>query len=1096
MTKRISGPSDFQKSIEKNNLKLSADKILQGLKKVRNEPSKSRKRWIWELLQNAKDVPNKARVKIRVSLDQSGLSFAHNGDPFTPENITGLIQQVSTKASGGDDDAVTGKFGTGFISTHLLSEKVRVSGITIRPSGEAKRFVIELDRSGRNSEELMPHIEATIDRVMGIDDDPDFETIEGYEAKRTPDDLDTELTYLFGSKTAVTTAQVGLDDLRNTLPFTLANVPKIEEVVVVDATRGIEVTYTCNIVSKEANVREVKVTMQADGEENAKHILCWDADSITLMAEVEDLDEYALVPNFGEQPTLYRQFPLIGSENFHFPFIVNGDDFFPTEERDGLQLNSEEDEDSLTNRVIISRAMDEAVAFAQWLVEKGAKNRYVLAHTRIPRINWEPDARNWYKGLQEKWRKAIRELALVENADGGFTILKDVVVPKYGTSKKVKEVFWELYSPLRGFGLVPRKELLHNWIEALGPEDELDTWGEDYPLCFDLDDFFSEIQDLKELGKVELNALPGAAVPDRVEWLVNTLQFALDREESGLLDKYAVVPNQTGVLKKLEELYEESIEDPIPDEVLDVMERVDIDWRSELMNRRVRLNGLKHETRGILDASKALNTTLTKEKKNPQGQLTDHFLFRVDAREILTHLLALVPPGTKDSFRIRLLQRGCDFFSSEVQTRKVEGCAKFDFSPAIRLFIEAIHDELDELSNVSELAKNLKLDDDDAIQWLDGHLRDLDGSNEFKSWLEYGNVVPSRTHRFCAYNDLSNYGTDETPLSDTLLDVLKALDEKKDEYPNLVADGIGIRLPSTLTMAELGTSIQECVKLIRADLAKGDVDAETYREPLLELINWCEVNDDDARKYLGGFMPEKDSLFFSLVARGNIGSGVIKMLGNEKVVEVLKRIEEHHLDLKQVGELLGLAGDLGSLDGLIDHAKQALEDKQDFEYKKELGEGMEKLLKEALDAEGFQTHVQGIGDYDISVTNPANGKMFYIELKSVAAGSKAPLKLAPSQAQAWKTDLRDRALCLIERGTTDSPATIAYIMQQLRTRQGLSGDLAAGNAALGTFQILQHGSNLDFQILGDVRVRLEQHRFMQGAVDYAKLIEAIKNAIS
>ncbi|MCC6839242.1 MAG: hypothetical protein IT230_03710 [Flavobacteriales bacterium] len=1093
MTNRTSGPSDFQKSIEKNNLKLSADKILQGLKKVRNEPSKSRKRWIWELLQNAKDVPNKfERVKVRVSLGPGGLSFAHNGDPFTPENITGLIQQVSTKASGGDDEAVTGKFGTGFISTHLLSEKVRVSGVTIRPSGVAKRFVIELDRSGRNSEELMPHIEATIDRVMGIDDDPEFVMIDDYEANRSSDDLDTELTYLFTTKTAITTAQVGLDDLRNTLPFTLANVPKIEEVVVVDETRAYNVTYTCAIVREDNNVREVAVTIQADGDVSTKHIVCWDADGITLMVEVEDLEEYALVPNFGEQPTLYRQFPLIGSEKFHFPFMVNGDEFFPTEERDGLQLNSEEDEDSLANRDIISRAMDEAVGFAEWLVAKGAKNRYVLAYTRTPNIYWEPEARDWFKGLQSSWRKKIRELALVENAEGGIATLKDAYIPKYGMSKKVREEFWEHFAPFKGYDVVPRLDLLHAWIEALGPEDELSTWGEDDQLCFELEDLLSGIEQVESMDKIELSALPEGPSTDPVIWLVDTLQFALDQEEGELLDKFSVVPNQTGDLKQLKKLYEESAEEPIPDEILDVMEWVDIDWRSELIDRHVKLKGLKHETRGIRDASEMLNTILTKEKRNPQGQLTDHFLFREDSRKVLIQLLGIVPPGTKDSFRMRLLLRGCDLFAIDADTQRVEGCAKFDFIPAIRLFIEAIHDELNELANVSSLAKRLNVEDEAAIQWLDGHLRDLDGSNEFKSWLEYGNIIPSRTHEFCAYEDLSNYGTDETPLSDTLLDVLKDLDEEKDENPNLIVDGIGIRLPNTLTLAELGSSIQECVKLIRADLAKGEVDAEAYREPLLELINWCEENDDDARKYLGGFMPEKDSLFFSLVARGNIGSGVIRMLGNEKVVDVLKRIEEHELDLKQVSELLGLAGELGSLDGLIDHAKEALEVKQDFEYKKDLGDGMENALNEALVASGYLTSLQGVGSYDIEITNPANGKQFFIELKSIAPRSTAPLKLAPSQSRTLGAGVPNRALCLIRRSANGGPPDVEFIRTHLRMRMGLKEELQQANVALDQYDCADEV--LEIPLLGAIRVPLSQQAYSTGAGGFADLVKAI-NAV-
>ena len=42
---------------------------------------------------------------------------------FLVGNITGLIQQVSSgKPSDSTNKRITGKFGTGFISTHLLSD--------------------------------------------------------------------------------------------------------------------------------------------------------------------------------------------------------------------------------------------------------------------------------------------------------------------------------------------------------------------------------------------------------------------------------------------------------------------------------------------------------------------------------------------------------------------------------------------------------------------------------------------------------------------------------------------------------------------------------------------------------------------------------------------------------------------------------------------------------------------------------------------------------------------------------------------------------------------------------------------------------------
>eukprot|EP00122_Pirum_gemmata_P012345 Pgem_evm1s11468 len=88
------------------------------------------RRWAWELLQNAKDVAcrNTVDIKIKVKNDDNddlALFFSHNGKPFTPDDMTYLIKQVSTKDRDCKGEPLhkktTGNFGTGFLTTHLLS---------------------------------------------------------------------------------------------------------------------------------------------------------------------------------------------------------------------------------------------------------------------------------------------------------------------------------------------------------------------------------------------------------------------------------------------------------------------------------------------------------------------------------------------------------------------------------------------------------------------------------------------------------------------------------------------------------------------------------------------------------------------------------------------------------------------------------------------------------------------------------------------------------------------------------------------------------------------------------------------------------------
>ena len=65
---------EVRNSKDYNNYKLTADKVIQILDNVREERTKSRRRWIWELMQNAKDVPNiYGVVTIEINLAQNEL---------------------------------------------------------------------------------------------------------------------------------------------------------------------------------------------------------------------------------------------------------------------------------------------------------------------------------------------------------------------------------------------------------------------------------------------------------------------------------------------------------------------------------------------------------------------------------------------------------------------------------------------------------------------------------------------------------------------------------------------------------------------------------------------------------------------------------------------------------------------------------------------------------------------------------------------------------------------------------------------------------------------------------------------------------------
>lgn len=532
-----------------NNYKLTADKILQLLSQIREDPSASAKRWVWELLQNAKDVPNRfGKVSIEIELvSQDTLKFRHNGDAFTTKNITGLVQQVSSKDSQ-NLEGQTGKFGTGFICTHLLSDVIDVEGI-VTYMGVNRRFLITLDRSGYRSEDLLPRIESTLEELRHIE--TAYQIVDNYEATRTEQSFDTVFTYHLTTEEKLKCAIAGLDDLINTLPITLVSQSKkIKRVRVINRIKGTDVVYTCNSESLGDNVCLSKVII----DDVSKTYLSYINEDVGLTTEVNEYNgTYEIIKRDAKQPVLYRDFPLIGSEKFYFPYTLNGFDFNPTERRNGLLLNSADHPNSITNRQIVEKAVNAVFKFNEWLINHNAINRYLLASSRIPESpeKYSEDvAAPWIKNLQLNWRMQLLDEQLVET-EGGVNLLRNISVPAFSTiaTKEINETFFNiLHGQYIGRGVLPKFEHLHGWLDVIRPE--YDSWGT--KLKYEKDDFLTDLSGLQNLSAlcVKINKTE----TETMVWLNKVYRFLVEQNLLVDFDNFAIIPNQEGNFRLLKDL--------------------------------------------------------------------------------------------------------------------------------------------------------------------------------------------------------------------------------------------------------------------------------------------------------------------------------------------------------------------------------------------------------------------------------------------------------------------------------------------------------------------------------------------------------------
>lgn len=1085
-------------SISKNNLKLTADKVIQILDQVRDEAKKSRRRWIWELLQNAKDVPNTLynRVSVEIELSENDLSFRHNGDPFRIDNLTGLIQQVSSKPSDSSDEDTTGKFGTGFISTHLLSDIIRVKGVVQEPGESPKKVEIILDRSGETSEELMPAIEKALDLVDQIDNDEIFPPYTSFVQERIESLMHTEFIYALESEDARQAAQVGVEDLKVTLPLTLAFIPKLKEVRVKNLIQNEDITYRCTLGAEANSLSEVTVTIQDNISNTHKQrsFLIYTKGDVALAVEVDSFESNALIKPDKSQPLIYRDFPLVGTESFYWPFILNGKTLFPTERRDSILLNGDKKKPE-HNKQELKTAIEASMEFVDLLLERNATNLYLTTLSRFPKYDFEEDTKNWFKeNIQKPYRRFLLEKPVIDTPLGK-TELQQVYFPKSGLTHEDNLQFWSLFAPIVGYDAVPKQKDLLDALEQIGPMDEKDTW--ETPLFFDLKSLFEKIEAPKKLEALTLHLLDGNTVPiNKVQWLNKVFSFTISQKETELLDECEVVPNMNGDFKKLEELYEEDPQNPIPDEFLDILKSLDsnLDWRADIINRHLDLKALNHAKRDIADVTDAINKILKEEKRNANNVSVKVFLSRPDCLSALVSILRVDSPNsTGVAFRHQIFNAAKSIFHFTESFTAVPNSHEFVYEPAIKLMISVINEAISSSKDMTTLGAKLQKDVRTSELWLSNYLKLLSTTGEYSVFLKEGNIVPNRLGVLCAYGDLNNYGTEDQVLNADIINILAKFDTKKNWWKDLLAENIDLKLPNARKFDELASEI-----MVEVNRIKGEESYEHYREPLLELIDWCAAHKDLALRYLSGFQELSNRIFFILaIENSSIGGDVIKMLKNKDNLEVLASISEANLDINALKELISISGAIGGLDDILKHAQDLLQEKQDFDFKKLIGESVELIFKDALQSENIDAEIihQGWGAHDFIIRNRYNEKSVYVELKSFANGSTEPIKMAVSQAEKAVQFPSQFALCMIERPVSNSVIDTQYIKNSLQYKTGISSlleDALLDNVKFEEIANKQGDIKLHVNLREAVRVSIDSKLLKQDSRGFKELVADIK----
>lgn len=602
-----------------------ADKIIKRLHDLDKTIENNQGRWAWELLQNAKDSIAEydgRTLTVQIELFEDKVVFRHNGLHFTEKDIRGLINQISSKeVEEGEQTKKTGRFGTGFLTTHLLSKKIDVEGIVETVDKEFYTFSFPLNREGKKTGDLIPKIETAWEQF--------HESSTLIDSDYDEDAFNTSFSYNLETSEQKEIAKIGTQEFIKLIPYVLTFIPEISKVEIIDNTLSETIVFEKELYPFDNQLVEISKTQ--NDTTSTIHLLSKSIDGLAVAAMVDFVDGGYSFQNMSDIPKLFCDYPLIGTENFHFPVVINSFYFNPQTERDGIWLKDKkdsEDPEVAENQKLLSDAMD----LYRELVETAAEaknffNFFNICNTKIPSTNEKYFDESWYeKSIQEPLRDIIFNAEIVEIEEGtDKKKIADLWFPHKNYNKEVRNQLWAYNNDLFPH-LICKLEHVHNWTDLAWDKWKKLTYAE----------FISDLVGQKNIETLS-NAL-GKNESDTYAWLSEVLQFiATDDTNLTLIENNVVIPNKHGVFCKRASLHIDKIKD---DELLQILELLGTDWKNILLHDK-----LKYGTYHIKDI-KAIAAEITDILKKTSHKHEDY----IEAINLLSEWFESHPVEGKEHF--------------------------------------------------------------------------------------------------------------------------------------------------------------------------------------------------------------------------------------------------------------------------------------------------------------------------------------------------------------------------------------------------------------------------------------------------------------
>lgn len=994
----------------------SALDIFEKLRPIRQGINKEfiARRLIWELIQNAKDnvavcnINSDNNLIVDISLTDDKFIFSHNKGYFKNENVRGLIRRYSSSDKDRNENtseespATTGRFGTGFMTTHLLSELVEIKGVFQDDAENFKPFELNLDRSGQNVKELIKGIEKAFISV-------DTSVKQSSAISSNINEFRTQFIYHLNND-GLELAKIAVEELKHTAAYSLINHPNINSIKFESTNTQFDfILSKVKSISFEGTEIVIYELSISDSEKGKHYVsIGINETKIIFPIQIEENDFY-LLPIEKEVPKVFLDFPLIGTEELHIPFVINSPFFEPTEPRDGISLTDGTDNDTLKNVKVFNEAFRLYNIFINYVEDKTEwKNLYNLADIR------KPKAKDWVNNVwyETTYIKPTRETLLTKNIVDtvrynrrAITGERTVDFPS-SSKKEIRDKLWTLCNINNHF-ILPAQDHIHQWHEV--------NWDKKFELT--IETLVKWVEAKQNIN--QLSTSLGKTKTETIDWL-NQVLTLVNNDEILLAqlnqDRINILPNQNGVFQLKSKLRRDI---GIDENLKSVMITLGTDWKNFLLHQSV------SDFKGIIFNSKDQDSIITEINRIlNEGQ-------NININKACSQLTCLFP-NTENKIRISIYDFSKKLFADEIgETIPLTIDKPNIWETSDKIITKKIVIAISNCNDVESFTSNYGFQSNiEAVKWLDDLITFLD-NNQYGNLLNLKTapILPNQNGNF-KYKDILQLDETET-VAEELKDISKLLNY--DFRNDLLSKKIYLDLPEKQSI-EIKTIADKITELIEPKLGSIERD-ETIREIFRTLYLWFNKNKHLAEKIFTKLYErkhrlleddeiaanlEKAEILNEIIGETGLSPKEIKeklkaLLTNPNINEILRKSNDQQMPVSGSLYPVGSEEDIAISPALIDNSSE--------KSRISVSEDSKEIIFQTLRDKGFNVSENIKINYTIvdGIISP-NGNQIKIVVKSAKAGK---IYFNPNE---WLTLTEpDSQLFVVTRGNVVRNVTLSDI---------------------------------------------------------------------